>query len=246
MSNRPIQQINNHPLKSPHSKKETSPKLLLSIITILLTLVIGCQQANHSQTEQSNSQPIYETSDSNTEEINKDTIAEPIENIQKYATEKEGTISIEGMEETVTYTLYENQKANYILYIDKERYETINENDLDIITPQFALDETFPEVSMKISQSSSPPSEVIEKLFHELNTNFHHVSQIEQITDPLPAYTVKGVDGDDWNSPITRYYVFENKQNGSFIIEQNYFIEAAEGHAVRFDEMLKTFEIIHE
>lgn len=39
-------------------------------------------------------------------------------------------------------------------------------------------------------------------------------------------------------------YEFVQGEEGSFIITQRYFLEASEGHGVRFDEMLKQFKIL--
>jgi RNA polymerase sigma factor (sigma-70 family) len=45
---------------------------------------------------------------------------------------------------------------------------------------------------------------------------------------------------------VVKYYLIDNGQGGTFVIEQHYFVEASEGHGARFDNMLKQFQVTKE
>ncbi|MED4970575.1 RNA polymerase sigma factor [Parageobacillus toebii] len=55
-----------------------------------------------------------------------------------------------------------------------------------------------------------------------------------------------GESGRQWNDEVAKYYLVDNGQGGTFVIEQHYFVEASEGHGARFDNMLKQFQVTKE
>jgi len=52
------------------------------------------------------------------------------------------------------------------------------------------------------------------------------------------------VDGSEWDSKVTQVYIISNEKEGSFVIQQKYFLEAAEGHGTRFYHILNEFKIV--
>ena len=66
----------------------------------------------------------------------------------------------------------------------------------------------------------------------------------EAVTEPLEGYNLHGISGSEWDSPVTNVYVVDNQNDGSFVITEKYFLEAAEGHGARFYAMLQEFEIM--
>ena len=50
--------------------------------------------------------------------------------------------------------------------------------------------------------------------------------------------------GSEWNSPLEVRDYISDEQSGCFRIIRRFFMEAAEGHGVRFAAMVDTFAVI--
>lgn len=162
-----------------------------------------------------------------------------------FVPEKQITQSIEGNDEETEVILQEGKDAEYIIYIDKERYKLVKGENSDIITTKEPLEDRYPEVSMEIEQFKDiTPEEMVGTLEIELATNYTKVTETESVTEPVEGFKLHGISGSEWNSPVTNVYVVDNKSGGSFVITEKYFLEAAEGHGARFYAMLQQFDII--
>lgn len=163
-----------------------------------------------------------------------------------FVPEKEIIQSIEGTKEPTDVVLQEGKDAEYVIYIDEERYKLIEEENADIITTKEPLEERYPEVSMRIEQFKDlAPEEIVAMKEAELTSEYSKVTPTEPVTDPIEGYKLHAIDdGTKWDSPVTNVYVIDNKNGGSFVITEKYFLEAAEGHGARFYAMLKEFKIV--
>lgn len=152
--------------------------------------------------------------------------------------------TLEGdLEETQVELEASSQK--YIIYVDKSIYEIVKEKDKDIIRPKERV-ETLPEVSMTIEQVAKKPEEAAKDIEQELNSKFPKVTNLGEVTTPVKGLAYHAIDGNLATSTVVDYYIVDNEKGGSFIIKKQYFLEVAEGHGVRFDNMLKEFKIIKE
>ncbi|MEK4484081.1 hypothetical protein MHH81_00580 [Psychrobacillus sp. FSL H8-0484] len=159
--------------------------------------------------------------------------------------EKQITQSIEGTEEITEVVLQEGKDTEYVIYIDEERYKLVQGKNSDVITTREPLEERYPEVSMEIEHFKDiAPEEMIATLESELATEYTKVTETEAVKEPLAGFKLHGISGSEWNSPVTNVYVVDNKNGGSFVITEKYFLEAAEGHGARFYAMLQQFEIV--
>lgn len=163
-----------------------------------------------------------------------------------FVPEKEIIQSIEGTEEPTDVVLQEGKDADYVIYIDEERYKLMQEENTDIITTKEPLEERYPEVSMRIEQFKDlTPEEIVARKETELASEYSKVTATESVTDPVEGYKLHAIDGGTtWDSPVTNVYVIDNKNGGSFVITEKYFLEAAGGHGARFYAMLKEFKIV--
>lgn len=162
-----------------------------------------------------------------------------------FVTEKQITQSIEGTDEKTDVSLQEGKDAKYIIYIDEERYKLIKGENSDIITTKEPLEDRYPEVSMEIKQiKDTSPKELVASLETKLATEYTKVTEAETGTEPIEGFKLHGISGSEWDSPVTNVYVVDNRNGGSFVITEKYFLEAAEGHGARFYAMLQQFEII--
>lgn len=168
-----------------------------------------------------------------------------VNNIKEYfAPEKQVIEEIEGMPEEKEVVLKEG-KAGYIIYIDEERYNLVEEDGFDKIVFNQELGERYPEVSMSIRQViDQTPEQLAEEIYTELQNSYATVREVETVDDPVEGLLVSAIDGNEWDSLVTRVYIVSNEKEGSFIIEQKFFLEAEEGHGARFHHMLREFTIV--
>lgn len=171
-----------------------------------------------------------------------------IKNIQDmFVSEKEITQSIEGQEENTEVHLNEGQDAEYVIYIDETRYKMIRGENTDVITTIDPLPEKYPEVVMEIKQiTNEKPEDLVKQVEAELTKDFPELRKIETVTEPVEGFLLHGAAGSEWDSKIVHAYVISNGNEGSFVITENYFLEAAEGHGARFHHMLESFEIVEQ
>lgn len=164
-----------------------------------------------------------------------------------FTTEKEMTQSIEGQDEQIDVTPHEGTNVEYIIYIDESRYKMVKGKEADIITTIDPLPDNYPPVSLEIKQIvDQKPEEVLQKLESELSPDFPELRPAETVTEPVEGYLLHGIDGNEPTSKVVHAYVISNGKDGSFILQGNYFLEAAEGHGARFHYMLESFELVED
>lgn len=162
-----------------------------------------------------------------------------------FVPEKEINQGIEGQEENTEVHLNEGKDAEYVIYIDETRYKMMRGEHADIITTIDPLPEKYPEVTMEIKQvQNEKPESLVQKIEAELTKDFPELREIETVTEPVEGFLLHGAAGSQWDSKIIHVYVISNGDEGSFVITENYFLEAGEGHGARFHHMLESFEII--
>lgn len=168
-----------------------------------------------------------------------------------FVDEKKVDIHIEGDKEETDLGVELNEELKYVIYIDHSRYKMVKGETRDKIVLLEELDESYPEVGMEIWQENVPQDEVVARIEKEMAAQHMTVKRIEKVDVPLEAmrlmaYGEKDEQNYKWDTPIFKYYITDDINGQLFVIKQMYFLEAAEGHAVRFDSMLEEFQIISE
>lgn len=164
-----------------------------------------------------------------------------------FAPEKEITQGIEGQDEETEVHLNEGKDSKYIIYIDETNYKMIKGEESDVITTIDPLPEKYPEVKMEITQvANEKPEDLVNRIEAELKVDFPELREIENVTEPVEGYLLHGINGSEWDSNVVHLYVISNGNEGSYVIREDYFLEAAEGHGARFHYMLESFEIVGE
>ncbi|AWP29858.1 hypothetical protein [Paenibacillus sp. Cedars] len=160
-----------------------------------------------------------------------------------FAPEKTVEQELEGMPETSVDSLHEG--ADYVIYIDESRFKMVHGADVDRIElKEKPTDDRYPEVFMEISQEGIAPKAAAERIQGELQDYPKVESNL--VEEPVQGWEVRaigGTGGKEWDDPVVRYYVFDNGQGGSFVVKQQYFLEASEGFGVRFRNMMEEFHI---
>lgn len=167
-----------------------------------------------------------------------------------FVTEKEIDTHIEGEIEETNVGLETNENLDYIIYVDHSNYKLVHGENSDKIFPNEELGDLYPEVSMEIWRENGSVDEVIANIQSELTNQKMRIKAKEEVSSPLKAIMIvaygESDEADyDWDTPINRFYIVSEEENKQlYIIKQQYFLEATEGHAIRFDTMLEHFKIV--
>lgn len=168
---------------------------------------------------------------------------------QWFVPEKTVIEEVEGTKEEKQVSLAEGS-TDYVIYIDQERYKMIEGDGKDRIVLKEPLDGRYPEVFMEIYEMSSQPEDAANELYEQfVKEQYPKIVAIQRVEEPMASYmtyAIGGTGGYQWNDPVIKYYVFDNTKGGSFVVKMQYFLEAAEGHGARFEQMLKNFHIVED
>ncbi|OME93664.1 MULTISPECIES: hypothetical protein [Paenibacillus] len=160
-----------------------------------------------------------------------------------FAPQKTVEQELEGTPETSVDQLHEG--ADYVIYIDESRFKMVHESGVDRIElKEKPTDDRYPEVFMEISQEGIDPKTAADRIQAELQE--YPKVESNSVDEPIQGWEVRavgGTGGKEWDDPVIRYYVFDNGQGGSFVVKQQYFLEASEGFGARFHNMMKEFHI---
>ena len=97
-----------------------------------------------------------------------------------FVPKKEITQSIEGTEEETEVVLQEGKDAEYVIYMDEERYKLVKGESSDIITTKEPLEDRYPEVSMEIKQFKDvSPEDMVVTLETEIASTYTTVTETE-------------------------------------------------------------------
>lgn len=164
---------------------------------------------------------------------------------QLFAPNKVVKLQIEGNNEKQNVSLKEGS-AKYIIYIDEERYTMESKDGKDKITPKVKA-KNYPEVFMEIHQvKEKTPKAMATEIEKQLKAKYKQVDNNGEVKEPLKAIHLDARSGVKSKDTVVNYYLVDNTKGGTFVIKQQYFVEASEGHGARFYGMLKEFKIVNE
>src|SRR5699024_7168954 len=168
---------------------------------------------------------------------------------------KQVELEIEGQKEPSDVQLEVNEQLSYVIYIDEDHYRMEKVGDADQVVPKEPLGELYPDVFMEISKwNNTNVDKVIDQVKAQVNEEDLSMLTIEEVTEPIEATMIYAMESEyvedgeiidiQWDAEMQRYYIVQTDEDIVFMIKQQYFSEAEEGHGVRLDKMLKSFEII--
>lgn len=163
---------------------------------------------------------------------------------------KTAAIILEGMEEEVKYSAFgempDSTKAGFAIYNDYGRYRMTEENGVYYIRP-IPVDgvdyATTPPCEMIIEHSDSPRDALCGELHDKMAASWETVREIEK-WDTCDCLVFTASNGSNWDSPVETHYFFHDGVTGSYHITAKYFLEASEGHGVRFSAMAASFTLV--
>jgi hypothetical protein len=158
--------------------------------------------------------------------------------------EKNIVQDIEGDKEETKMNLKEG--SGYVLYVDESNYQMVKHDGKDRIIPKIKLEPTLPEVYLEIQHvKGKPPMDMVPLIEYKLKSSFENVENYGTVEQPIKAISLHAHNELASHAPVVTYYIVDDNQGGSYVIEQHLFLEAAEGHGVRFYHMLKEFKVVN-
>lgn len=163
--------------------------------------------------------------------------------------------------DTESYVMTEENGAYYVRQIPIE-YDRVSIRDqqaalLEGLSPEeqeAAIDERIQE--LQNFYASLPANEIeireipnkefsmyAEEVKNQMSADWQITEDIHWIDKPL-AYSFSMSGGNAWDSPQEDHYFIDNGKQGTFHIVARCYLEAAEGHGMRFMSMIQTFEVV--
>ena len=184
--------------------------------------------------------------------------------------EYEGDYAADGVEPEATA---EAPQPGFAIYYDVDCYTMVKEGDITYIRPYlksmtreevleiygdslFSLSEEEQErqIASLMNPQAGPslPNCEIEIIHLDIpyaQTASQERAELEgqwEITEAVAGnrITFSMCNGQEWDSPIEVRDYFSDEQGGCFRITSRYYLEAAEGHGVRFAAIVNTFSVI--
>ena len=184
--------------------------------------------------------------------------------------EYEGDYAADGVEPEVTA---ETPQPGFAIYYDVDSYTMEKEGDITYIRPYlksmtreevleiygdylFSLSEEEQErqIASLMSPQTDPSLPNCEIEIIHLGIPYEQTASQEraeleghwEITEAVTGnrITFSMCNGQEWDSPVEVRDYISDEQGGCFRITSRYFLEAAEGHGVRFAAIVDTFSVI--
>lgn len=152
------------------------------------------------------------------------------------------------------YTMVKEENVTYIrpyekpmtreeileLYADSFAYLTEEEQEQEISAlMDLQPDPSLPTCEIEITHLDIPYEQAASQERAELEAKW----EIQESTN-ANRITFSMLSGYEWNSPTEDRDYISDEQGGCFRIIRRYFLEAAEGHGVRFAAIVNTFAVI--
>ncbi len=163
---------------------------------------------------------------------------------------KTASIILEGMEEEVKYSAFgempDSTKAGFAIYNDYGSYRMTEENGAYFIRP-IPVEGTdaseTPDCEMIIEHSDFQRDTLCRELHDKMTASWETVEKVEK-WDTYDCLVFTAFNGSNWDSQVETHYFFRDGSTGSYHITAKYFLEASEGHGVRFSAMAASFTLV--
>jgi hypothetical protein len=88
------------------------------------------------------------------------------------------------------------------------------------------------------------PEDAAEAAKQEMEQSWDSVSEVRNL-ETREGFAFAFSAGTSWDSACGDAFFLSDGRDGCFRITARYFVEAMEGHGVRFAQMVQTFEVIN-
>lgn len=133
-------------------------------------------------------------------------------------------------------------EREFILYFNQEMYQGAWENGVYTIRPINPPPEDLPACEMTVEHlKGRSPSEAIEQRSQAMAAEYSENGGICADLD-TGRYSFRCGDGTAWDAKQALVWCVDDRQGGTYILTARFFLEAEEGHGVRFSDIAATFE----
>ena len=163
--------------------------------------------------------------------------------------------------DTESYVMTEENGIYYVRHIPIEYNRELIRDQQAALLEGLSPDEQEAAIDARIQElkefyASLPANEIeirevpgkefsayAEEIRNQMSTDWEITEELIWVDKPL-AYTFSLSGGNSWDSPHEVHYFVDNGKQGTFHIIARYYLEAAEGHGMRFTSMIQTFEVV--
>lgn len=141
-------------------------------------------------------------------------------------------------------------ETRFRIWINREIYYSYEQDGVYVIRPRQEPElpgEALPPCRLEITHLPDTSVRQAALLVRERLTGEYE--QVEELPGPPNGWFRVGQgeaylsasDGAEWNDAQGEVWIQSDGENGSFVLESSYFLEAAEGHGARFADMMALF-----
>lgn len=131
----------------------------------------------------------------------------------------------------------------FLMYIDSENYYLADDGE-NFYIYQRSRTENKPACWLTLTwEANSTVEQALHQQSDSLSALMESVTVFEN-NDLLDGPMIQGSNGSAWDSAQTEVYIVSDQHNGVFIFTLEYYLDDTDGHAIRFRDMLQTFEVI--
>lgn len=166
---------------------------------------------------------------------------------------KDIAVAPEGMTEEVGHAAQvkepESEVPGFAIYVDTERYYTVEENEKFYIRPIGAEENSKLICEMEIEKMPDVSWEEAAQTIRNQMCEEQDAGKWDSISDISHDTDIKRLhfyasEGTDWDSTQEEHYFYQMDGQGTYHIVLRYFLEATEGNGTRFHAMLDTFTLV--
>lgn len=139
---------------------------------------------------------------------------------------------------------YREEQAGpgFVIFVNQSVYAITQEEESWVIRPKEGPGPDFPAIDMTITHlPGAAPGAALQERQEALREVYAEVGEVQETEKGL---SFQASDGDAWDSPQAEVHGMDDGEGGTFLITARYFLEAAEGHGVRFRDMVETFRVV--
>lgn len=139
---------------------------------------------------------------------------------------------------------YREEQAGpgFVIFVNQSVYAIAQEEGSWVIRPREGPGPDFPAIDMTITHlPGTATGAALQARQEALKGEYAQVGEVQETEKGLSFHAS---DGDAWDSPQADVHGMDDGEGGTFLITARYFLEAAEGHGVRFRDMVDTFQVV--
>lgn len=137
----------------------------------------------------------------------------------------------------------------FTFWVNEESYYTFEQNGVYTVKPYDPPQvpgEELPECKFEVEYLACSMEDALETVWERLESLYTSVAYGSDTEDRIEHY-FRADNGTDWNAAQREVWLLPyekpNEEEGVFVLSSSYFLEAEEGHGVRFRDMAATFRV---